>query len=132
MRKTDRRENWRTDRVEALQPRTMSISRSLQFTDSSNKLRTKESLDFPGSSGSKTFHLQCERSGFDPGLRKISWRREWQPTPVFLPPPPKRGLNETFSEKAMAPHSSTLAWKIPWTEEPGRLQSMWSRRVRHD
>ena len=35
-------------------------------------------------------------------------------------------------EKAMAPHSSTLAWKIPWTEEPGRLQSIESRRVRHD
>ena len=34
--------------------------------------------------------------------------------------------------KAMAPHSSTLAWKIPWTEEPGRLQSMGSLRVRHD
>ena len=33
------------------------------------------------------------------------------------------------SEKAMAPHSSTLAWKIPWTEEPGRLQSMGSLRV---
>jgi len=32
-------------------------------------------------------------------------------------------------EKAMAPHSSTLAWKIPWTEEPGRLQSMGSLRV---
>ena len=32
----------------------------------------------------------------------------------------------------MAPHSSTLAWKISWTEEPGRLQSMGSRRVRHD
>ena len=32
----------------------------------------------------------------------------------------------------MAPHSSTLAWKIPWTEEPGRLQSMGLRRVRHD
>ena len=31
-----------------------------------------------------------------------------------------------LSEKAMAPHSSTLAWKIPWTEEPGRLQSMGS------
>ena len=31
-------------------------------------------------------------------------------------------------EKAMAPHSSTLAWKIPWTEEPGRLQSMGSIR----
>ena len=35
-------------------------------------------------------------------------------------------------EKAMAPHSSTLAWQIPWTEEPGRLQSMGSRRVGHD
>ena len=35
-------------------------------------------------------------------------------------------------EKAMAPHSSTLAWKIPWMEEPGRLQSMGSPRVRHD
>ena len=35
-------------------------------------------------------------------------------------------------EKAMAPHSSTLAWKIPWTEEPGGLQSMGSQRVRHD
>ena len=32
----------------------------------------------------------------------------------------------------MAPHSSTLAWKIPWMEEPGRLQSMGSLRVRHD
>ena len=35
-------------------------------------------------------------------------------------------------EKAMAPHSSTLAWKIPWTEEPGRLQTMGLRRVGHD
>ena len=35
-------------------------------------------------------------------------------------------------EQAMAPHSSTLAWKIPWMEEPGRLQTMGSRRVRHD
>ena len=34
-------------------------------------------------------------------------------------------------EKAMAPHSSTLAWKIPWTEEPGRLQFMVSLRVGH-
>ena len=37
-----------------------------------------------------------------------------------------------ISEKAMATHSTTLAWKIPWTEEPGRLQSMGSLRVRHD
>ena len=36
------------------------------------------------------------------------------------------------TKKAMAPHSSTLAWKIPWMEEPGRLQFMGSPRVRHD
>ena len=36
------------------------------------------------------------------------------------------------SEKAMAPHSSTLAWRIPWTEEPGRLQSVRSLKVGHD
>ena len=35
-------------------------------------------------------------------------------------------------EKEMAIHSSTLAWKIPWTEEPGRLQSMGSQTVGHD
>ena len=38
----------------------------------------------------------------------------------------------TFLEKAMAPHSRTLAWKLPWTEEPGRLQSMGSLGVGHD
>ena len=36
------------------------------------------------------------------------------------------------TEKAVAPHSSTLAWKIPWMEEPGGLQSMGSLRVRHN
>ena len=35
-------------------------------------------------------------------------------------------------EKEMAIHSSTIAWEIPWTEEPGRLQSMGSLRVGHD
>ena len=40
--------------------------------------------------------------------------------------------NGKSREKAMAPHSSTLAWKIPWTEEPGGLQSMGSLRVGHD
>ena len=37
-----------------------------------------------------------------------------------------------WTEKAMAPHSSTLAWKIPWMEEPSGLQSMGSLRVGHD
>ena len=46
---------------------------------------------------------------------------------LLLPLPPPHWL-----EKSMATHSSTLAWKIPWAEEPGRLQSMGSRRVEHD
>ena len=50
---------------------------------------------------------QCRSRGFDPWVRKIPWRRKWH-------------------------HSSILAWRIPWTEEPGRLQSTGSHRVRHD
>ena len=41
-------------------------------------------------------------------------------------------LSKLVMDKAMAPHSSALAWKIPWMEEPGRLQSTGSRRVGHD
>ena len=44
---------------------------------------------------------------------------------------PSRGWEDPL-EKEMATHSRTLAWKIPWTEEPGRLQSMGLQRVRHD
>ena len=81
--------------------------------------------------------------------------RQWHPTPVLLP---GKSMDEgawwaavhgviksqtrlsdfTFTflfhalEKEMATLSSILAWRIPWTEEPGRLQSMGSRRVRHD
>ena len=44
----------------------------------------------------------------------------------------KKGHSTLNTEKAMTPHSSTLAWKIPWTEEPGRLQSMGSLGVGHD
>ena len=59
---------------------------------------------------------------------------------IFIPIPKKGNAKEgsnyrtiaLISQKAMAPHSSTLAWKIPWTEESGRLQSMRSLRVRHD
>ena len=42
------------------------------------------------------------------------------------------GVPEEEAEKAMATHSSTLAWKIPWMGEPGGLPSMGSHRVRHD
>ena len=95
-------------------------------------------------------------------VEKIPWRTKWHPTTVFLPEKShgqrslasfspwgqkELDLTEHLStrtdkytcpplflpmEKAMAPHCSTLAWKIPWTEEPGRLQSMGSLRVGHD
>ena len=90
-----------------------------------------------------------KRHEFDRWVGKIPWRRKWQPTPAFLPgesPGQRRSLSRirlkwlttleyncfTMGEKAMAPHSSTVARKIPWMEEPGRLQSMGSLRVRHD
>ena len=44
----------------------------------------------------------------------------------------ERETERQRSEKVMAPHSSTLAWKIPWMEEAGRLQSMGSLRVGHE
>ena len=49
----------------------------------------------------------------------------WKNTHYFI-------VSRGQTEKAMAPHSSTLAWKIPWTGEPGGLQSMGWLRVRHD
>ena len=90
-------------------------------------------------------------AGFDPWVRKIPWRRKQQPTPVFLPEKShgQRSLTgyspwglkivrhnlatkqetrvqslglEAPLEKEMATHSGILAWEIPWTEEPGRLQ----------
>ena len=68
-------------------------------------------MGFPGGTSCKEPTCQwrrCKWCGFDPWLGKIPWRRPWQPTPVFLP------------------------GELPWTEEPGRLQSMGSQRVRHD
>ena len=50
----------------------------------------------------------------------------------FLPSPKLQSVRGKNSEKAMATHSNTLAWRIPWTEEPGRLQSMGSQGVRHN
>ena len=61
------------------------------------------------------------------GLFIVGFIVVWSCRPVFFGIP-----CAIISEKAMAPHSSTLAWKIPRTEEPGRLQSMGSLRVGHD
>ena len=74
--------------------------------------RTREIiLCFPGGASGKEPTCQCrrcKRAGFDPWVRKI---------PL---------------EEGMATHSSILAWGIPWTEGPSRLQFMGSQRVRHD
>ena len=64
-------------------------------------------LDFPGSTDSKVSACNAE---------------------TWVQPPGQ----EDLLEKEMATHSSILAWKIPWMEEPGRLQSMESQRVGHD
>ena len=47
---------------------------------------------------------------------------------------PEKGVHgvHKFREEGMATHSSVLAWRIPWTDEPGRLQSMGLERVEHD
>ena len=86
----------------------------------------------------KMLHSICQQIG-----KTQQWSQDWKRS-VFIPIP-KKGIAKECSnyhtvalishastEKAMAPHSSTLAWKIPWMEEPGRLQSMRSLRVRHN
>ena len=69
-------------------------------------------------------------SGWRPGMLQVSYQGTGQ---ALLSHSAQNIINARFeklccdvSEKAMAPHSSTLAWKIPWAEEPGRLQSMGS------
>ena len=60
------------------------------------------------------------------GSQSQTWLSEWTTINLF-----SFTILGNLSEKATAPHSSTLAWKIPWTDEPGGLQSMRSLRVRH-
>ena len=88
--------------------------------------------------------LHCGRPEFDPWVGKIPWRRERLPTPVFWPGEfhglyspwdcKESDITEWLSlsaflmEKEMATNSIILAWEIPWTEPPGRLQSMGLQR----
>ena len=59
---------------------------------------------------------------------KFTWRKKQ----LHIFEPTFAGEPHLATEKAMAPHSSTPAWEIPWAEEPGRLQSTGSRTVGHD
>ena len=73
-----------------------------------NSLGSREvHLGFPGGSVGKEPACKCKRCGFDPWVRKI---------PL---------------EEGLATHCSLPAWSIPWTEEPGGLQSLVLQRVRH-
>ena len=81
----------------------------------------------------KTLHSICQQI-----WKTQQWPQDWKRS-VFILIPKKGNVKECSNyhtialiSHAVAPYSSTLAWKIPWTEEPGRLQSMGSLRVRHD
>ena len=117
-------------------------------------------MGFPGGASDKESSCQCrryKRCGFHPWVGKIPWRRARQPSPVLLPREshgqrslvgysPQGHRESDLTEvtehthkiiyasllQEMATHSSILAWKIPWTEKPGRLQPMESQRGGHD
>ena len=86
----------------------------------------------------KVLHSICQQI-----WKTQQWPQDWKRS-VFIPIPKKGNAKEcsnyrtialishTSTEKAMATHSSTLAWKIPWMEGPGGLQSMESLGVGHD
>ena len=86
----------------------------------------------------KVLHSICQQI-----WKTQQWPQDWKRS-VFIPVPKKGNAKECSNyhtialisyaskEKAMATHSSILTWKIPWTEEPVRLQSMGSLRVGYD
>ena len=99
----------------------ISVAVTLKFTQTLHELVGKlwenleqeestqgyiRSLGLPRWLSGKEFACHCRRRGFNPWVGKIPWRRKWQLTPVFLLP-------------------------LPWTEEPGGLQSMGLQQVRH-
>ena len=67
-------------------------------------------------------------------IGRVGWSGETQPSSAWKVTLQSslNGRVDHVVEKAMAPHSSTIAWKIPWTEEPGGLQSVGLLRVGHD
>ena len=68
------------------------------------------------------------------GAPEVQWLSPYRSRVQIKTSPPRSSAlySTTSKEKAMAPHSSPLAWKIPWMEEPGGLQSTGSLRVGHD
>ena len=97
-------------------------------------------MDFPGGPVVIYLRLHAPNAG-DPGLTPTQGARFHRASLVAQTAQNLPAVQETQVqsldredpwEKEMATHSSTLAWRTPWTEEPGRLQSMGSQRVKHD
>ena len=76
----------------------------------------------------KVLHSICQQI-----WKTQQWPQDWKRS-AFIPIPKKGNAKEcsNYHTIALISHASTLAWKIPWMEEPGRLQSMGSLRAGHD
>ena len=105
---------WRLQSIELRKNGTQLSNWTTATTIVSNRgkflLSFKRKKGFPGGPVGKKIHMQCRRH------RRQVWSLD----------------EEDPQEKGMATHSSILDWRIPWTEEPGGLQSRGSHRVRHD
>ena len=103
---------------------------SLNWTSSwGNKLRTVVWL----AQGLTASRWQRQDSTTDiSGPKALSWAFQYFVWPSHANYADLGGGKQLHPEKAMAPHSSTLAWKIPWVEEPGGLQSVGSLGVGHN
>ena len=84
------------------------------------------SIDFPGGSDGKKSACNAGDPSLIPGLGRPPGEGKGNP------PPYSGNFLCLLPFEEMTTHSSILAWKIPWTEDPGRLQSMGSQRVIHD
>ena len=91
----------------------------LEESDTTERLHFHFSLSCFGEGNGNPLQYSCMENPMDRGA--------WQATVHGVSKSQEHPL-----EKEMATHSSTLAWKIPWMEEPGRLQSIWLQRVRHN
>ena len=85
------------------------------------KERKKNKNEKPGTSDSERIHLQCRRPGFDPWVRKIPWRRDWQPTAVFLP-------GESHGQRSLVGYSP---WGRKEWDRTERLSLLLSQPAQH-